>query len=145
MKAIAYTIRYTILAIFFASCVNSEADKNANEPFTKGSWQIISFTIDNEQQLDAYKSYRFLFDSDGSVAAADATNFATGIYKVLSTESTDDMPASDISFVMDFRDAKLATLNGSWLIREKTNKIFSMQQTKGEMVQVLVLRNYKSQ
>lgn len=119
----AFTIVLTLV-----SCNSSRNDNKAsaeitdhNETaFTLGTWHITDF-VKNGIKEDKYAPYVFEFGSNHSITAKSGNHVYKGRWEIVSDGITDDAPAADLDFIIEFKELDtISRLNGEWMIEEKT-------------------------
>jgi hypothetical protein len=111
------------------SCNSSRNDNKAsaeitdhNETaFTLGTWHITDFVKNGINEEDKYAPYVFEFESNHSITAKSGNHVYKGRWEIVSDGITDDAPAADLDFIIEFKEQDtISRLNGEWMIEEKT-------------------------
>lgn len=111
------------------SCNSSRNDNKAsaeitdrNETaFTLGKWHITDFVKNGINEEDKYAPYVFEFGSNHSITAKSGNHVYKGRWEIVSDGITDDAPAADLDFIIEFKQQDtISRLNGEWMIEERT-------------------------
>lgn len=113
-----------LLGIACIICCNQEHDsQNSQEPFTSGKWYIMNYQKNGEERQNLYTGLNFIFSNDNLVTAKRGNHNYSGEWLLFKSDITDDAPQTDIDFNITFKDqSELDSLNGEWIILEKTNR-----------------------
>ena len=120
----AFTIVLTLV-----SCNSSRNDNKAfaeikdhnKTAFTLGTWHITDFVKNGINEEDKYAPYVFEFGSNHSITAKSGNHVYKGRWEIVSDGITDDAPAADLDFIIEFKEQDtISRLNGEWMIEEKT-------------------------
>jgi hypothetical protein len=100
---------YLLILIGFASCKKSTTSDDAAIDISSGTWHI-SYFWDVQDKTSAYSSYNFMFLAGGTFMAHGSSTTVTGTWSQTTT-----------SININFTDAALSDINGSWLKTEFMN------------------------
>ena len=117
----------TLLTLF--SCNSPLANKEAiaeikdsnKTPFTSGMWHVSNFVKDGVDKKENYTAYTFEFMPDHHITAKNGNQVYKGNWEIVSDGVTDDAPAADLDFIIEFKEQDtISQLNGEWMIEEET-------------------------
>lgn len=122
MNRMKYVALGLITTLFLAACgdddedgqINPENERIANEVNAvaiEGTWEIVRFLDDDENETSDYAGYTFTFAPDGSLSATDGSNTITGTWSVVA----DDDDEIDVDFNIAFTSPEtFAELTDDW-------------------------------
>lgn len=96
--------------------------KDSNKTlFTSGMWHVSNFVKDGIDKKETYAAYTFEFMPNHRVTATQGSHIYKGSWKIVSDGVTDDAPAEDLDFIIEFKKQDtISQLNGEWMIEEET-------------------------
>lgn len=97
--------------------------KDSNKtPFTSGMWHVSNFVKDGIDKKERYATYVFEFTPDHGITAKNGKQLYKGNWEIVSDGVTDDAPAEDLDFIIEFKKQDtISQLNGEWMIEEKAH------------------------
>lgn len=117
----------TVLAL--VSCNSPRTNKEAfaeikdsnKTPFTSGKWHVSNFVKDGVDKKENYRTYTFEFMPNHHITATQGIHIYKGNWEIVSDGVTDDAPAKDLDFIIEFKKQDtISQLNGEWMIEEET-------------------------
>ena len=126
MKKLSF---YSILACVFmlstASMCSSDDNSSSSSdpnPVSQGTWRITSYIDSDTDETNHFTGYNFTFASGSVLTATNGTNTYTGTWSVVTDDSNDDNPSSDLDFNLFFASpADFADLSDDWDVVSRTD------------------------
>lgn len=129
----------TVLAL--VSCNSPRTNKEAvaeikdtnKTPFTSGMWHVSNFVKDGIDKKERYANYVFEFTPDHGITAKNGKQMYKGNWEIVSDDVTDDAPAEDLDFIIEFKKQDtISQLNGEWMIEEKAHLKFELSNVSND-------------
>lgn len=130
MKKLSF---YSILASVFmlstASMCSSDDNSSSNsDPIpvintvTQGTWRITSYIDSGTNETNHFTGYNFTFATGSVLSASNGTNTYTGTWSVVTDDSNDDNPSSDLDFNIFFTSPPdFEDLSDDWDVVSRTD------------------------
>jgi hypothetical protein len=99
---------------------------------SQGTWRITSYVDSGNNETSDFTGYNFTFGPSTVLTATNGTNTYTGSWSVVTDDSNDDNPSSDLDFNITFvNPANFADLTDDWDIVSYTATTISLIDVSG--------------
>lgn len=111
-----------------ASMCSSDDNNSASDPtpvintVTSGTWRITYFYDTDSDETTNFTGYNFTFGASNILTATNGTTTYTGSWSVMSDDTNDDNPSSDLDFNILFSSpTNFAELSDDWDVVSRTD------------------------
>jgi hypothetical protein len=99
---------------------------------SQGTWRITSYVDSGTNETNHFTGYNFTFGASSVLTATNGTNTYTGTWSVVTDNSNDDNPSSDLDFNIFFASpADFADLSDDWDVVSSTATTISLIDVSG--------------
>lgn len=99
---------------------------------SQGTWRITSYVDSGNNETNHFIGYNFTFGPSNVLTATNGTNTYTGSWSVVTDNSNDDNPSSDLDFNIAFTSpADFADLTDDWDVVSHTATTISLINVSG--------------
>jgi hypothetical protein len=138
-KLILIPALFCLFTLTMVSSCSSDDDSNSSQDPTpvinaakQGAWRITSYIDSGNNETDHFTGYTFTFGNGNVLTASNGTNTYAGTWSVMTDNSNDDNPSSDLDFNIFFASpADFADLTDDWDIVSYTATTFSLIDVSG--------------
>lgn len=99
---------------------------------SQGTWRITSYVDSVSNETSNFTGYNFTFVASSVLTATNGTNTYTGTWSIVTDNSNDDNPSSDLDFNIFFASpANFAELSDDWDVVSYTATTISLIDVSG--------------
>ena len=99
---------------------------------SQGTWRITSYVDSGSNETSNFTGYNFTFGASSVLTATNGTNTYTGTWSIVTDNSNDDNPSSDLDFNIFFASpANFAELSDDWDVVSYTATTISLIDVSG--------------
>jgi hypothetical protein len=131
---------FCLFMLNVASMCSSDDDSSSNtqdpteviDIATQGTWRVTSYVDSGTNETSDFTGYNFTFGTSSVLTATNGTNTYTGTWSVVTDDSNDDNPSSDLDFNIFFASpANFADLSDDWDVVSFTATTISLIDVSG--------------
>jgi hypothetical protein len=128
-KKTAYILFISLL--FLASSCKKVKVKSVDKALTSGSWKVVHFSEDGDDETNHFNGYSFSFNDDGSVVATNSSTTISGTWSLNKDNSNDDS-SSDVDLILNFPATNdFDELNDDWDIISQSDSRIELKDVSG--------------